>query len=139
MTGDREEEVVPLYEETVSVEKRRVERARVRVTTTVTEHEEVVHQALEQQDVEVVRVPVNRDVETRPEIRQEGDTTIIPLVEEVLVVERRLVLREEVHVRRTKRTVEAEQPVTLRSEDVVIERIEQPDGRGAGTNHEPGE
>jgi len=139
MADDREEEVVPLYEETVSVEKRRVERGRVRVTTTVTEHEEVVRQALEQEDVEVVRVPVDRDVETRPEIRQEGDTTIIPLVEEVLVVERRLVLREEVHVRRIKRTVEAEQPVTLRSEDAVVERIEQPGGRAAGADQEPGE
>lgn len=139
MADDHEDKVVPLYEETVSVEKRRVERGRVRVSTKVTEHEEVVRQALEQEDVEVVRVPVDREVDVRPDVRQESDTTIIPLVEEVLVVERRLVLREEIHVRRTKRTVQTEQPVTLRSEDAVIERIEQPGGRGAGADHEPGE
>jgi len=139
MADDREDQVVPLYEETASVEKRRVERGRVRVTTTVTEHEEVVRQALEQEDVEVVRVPVDREVDVRPEIRQDGDTTIIPLVEEVLVVERRLVLREEIHIRKTTRTIETEQPVTLRSEDAFIERIEQPGRRGAGANHEPGE
>lgn len=138
MSDDRET-VVPLHEETVSVEKRRVERGRVRVTTMVREHEEIVRQALEQEDVEVTRVPIGREVEARPEIRQDGDTTIIPLVEEVLVVERRLVLREEIHVRRQTRTVQAEQPVTLRSEDVTVERIEsdrieEPGGRGAGSH-----
>lgn len=141
MADDRET-VVPLHEETVSIDKRRVERGRVRVTTKVTEHEETVRHALEQEDVEVTRVPIDREVDARPEIRQDGDTTIIPLVEEVLVVERRLVLREEIHVRRVTRTVQAEQPVTLRSEDATIERIdgeridgeriEEPGGRGAG-------
>lgn len=125
MPGDRET-IVPLHTETLAVDKRRVERASVRVTTRVHEHEEVVRQSLEQEDVEVTRVPVDREVATRPEIRQEGDTTIIPVLEEVLVVERRLVLREEIHVRKSKRTVEAEQPVTLRSEEAVVERIETP-------------
>lgn len=143
MSDDRET-VVPLHEETISVGKRRVERGRVRVTTKVTEHEEVVRQALEQEDVEVTRVPIDREVDARPEIRQDGDTTIIPLVEEVLVVERRLVLREEIHVRRQTRTVQAEQPVTLRSEDAVIEHIdvertEEPGGRGAGPHPQPEE
>ncbi|WP_448192452.1 YsnF/AvaK domain-containing protein [Azospirillum sp. sgz301742] len=143
MPDDRET-VVPLHEETISVGKRRVERGRVRVTTKVTEHQEIVRQALEQEDVEVTRVPVDREVDARPEIRQDGDTTIIPLVEEVLVVERRLVLREEIHVRRTKRTVQAEQPVTLRSEGATIERIggepiEEPGGRGAGAHPQPEE
>ena len=143
MSDDRET-VVPLHEETVSVGKRRIERGRVRVTTTVGEREEIVRQALEQEDVEVTRVPIGREVDARPEIRQDGDTTIIPLVEEVLVVERRLVLREEIHVRRQTRTVQAEQPVTLRSEDATIERIDsagigsdridEPGGRGAGSH-----
>lgn len=139
MSDDRET-VVPLHEETVSVGKRRVERGVVRVTTTVGTREEIVRQALEQEEVEVTRVPVGREVAERPEIRQDGDTTIIPLVEEVLVVERRLVLREEIHVRRKTRTVQAEQPVTLRSEDVTIDRIETnrtdgSGGRGAGPPH----
>lgn len=35
-----------------------------------------------------------------PEIRTEGDVTIVPVLEEVLVVEKRLVLKEELHIRR---------------------------------------
>ncbi len=131
---DGREEVVPLHTETVSTDKRRIERGRVRVTTKVTEHQEIVRQALEREDVEIVRVSVNREIGVRPEIRQDGVTTIIPIVEEVLVVERRLMLREEIHVRKTSRTVQAEQPVTLRAEEAVVERIGQPGGRAAGSD-----
>ncbi|SMH37916.1 YsnF/AvaK domain-containing protein [Azospirillum agricola] len=134
MPGDREE-VVPLHTETVSVDKHRIERGRVRVTTKAIEREETVRQALEREDVEIVRVPVNRAVAARPDIRQDGSTTIIPIVEEVLVVERRLILREEIHLRKTTRTVQAEQRVTLRSEDAIVERIEEPGGRDAGSDH----
>lgn len=134
MADDRDE-VVPLYEEAISVEKRRVEHGRVRVATRVSEHEEIVRQALEQEAVEVTRVRVDREVASRPEIRHEGDTTIIPVVEEVLVVERRLMVREEIHVRRTTRTVTVEQPVVLRSEEAIIERFEQPGEPGAGNDH----
>lgn len=115
--------VIPLHDESVTVGKQRVERSRVRVTTRVSEREEMVRQALEQEEATVTRVPIDREIDAHPGIRQEGDVTVIPLVEEVLVVERRLVLREELHIRKSRRTVEVEQPVTLRSEDAVVERV----------------
>ena len=37
-----------------------------------------------------------------PTIREEGDTIVIPIVEEMLVIERRLLLKEEVRVRRVR-------------------------------------
>jgi uncharacterized protein (TIGR02271 family) len=118
--------VIPLHDESVTVGKQRVERSRVRVTTRVSEREEMVRHALEQEEATVTRVPIDREIDAHPGIRQEGDVTIIPLVEEVLVVERRLVLREELHIRKSRRTVEVEQPVTLRSEDAVVERVTTP-------------
>ncbi|HYG88478.1 MAG TPA: DUF2382 domain-containing protein [Azospirillum sp.] len=133
MSDDRKT-VVPLLEERVSVDKHRVERGRMRVTTQVREHQEIVRQFLEHDDVEVTRVPVDREIDTRPEVRQEGDTTIIPVVEEVLVVERRLVLREEIHIRKTTQTVQAERPVTVRSEEAVIERIDAAGSSDTETN-----
>lgn len=51
--------------------------------------------------VEVNRVPVNEEFEVAPGSRQEGDTLIVPVVEEVLVVSKRYRVIEEVHV--TKR------------------------------------
>ena len=54
------------------------------------------------EDCDVERVSVKRMIDKPAEIRQEGDTMIIPLMEEVLVVEKRLMLREELHIRRRR-------------------------------------
>ncbi|RZI54312.1 MAG: DUF2382 domain-containing protein, partial [Pseudomonas sp.] len=64
-----------------------------------------------------------------PAPRQEGDTLIISVVEEVLVAEKRLFLKEELHITQTDavtRNAVTRNPVTysLRSEDVTIERLE---------------
>ncbi len=56
------------------------------------------------EDCEVERVQVKRMLDQPAEIRQEGDTLIIPLMEEVLVVEKRLMLREELHIKRRRET-----------------------------------
>lgn len=124
--SDGGDAVIPLHDESVTVGKQRVERSRVRVTTRVSEREQIVREALEHEEATVTRVPIDREIDAHPGIRQEGDVTVIPLVEEVLVVERRLVLREELHIRKNRRTVEIEQPVTLRSEDAVVERVTAP-------------
>ena len=58
-----------------------------------------------------------RNTSTRRE-----DTDVVGLVEEVLVVEKRLILREELHVRKHAGTRTVEQPVTVRSMRAVIER-----------------
>lgn len=54
------------------------------------------------EDCDVQRVEVKRIIDKPAEIRQEGDTLIIPLMEEVLVVEKRLMLREELHIKRRR-------------------------------------
>ncbi|MFP5512309.1 MAG: YsnF/AvaK domain-containing protein [Alphaproteobacteria bacterium] len=132
MTADSElpreegDAVIPLHDESVTVGKQRVERSRVRVTTRVSKREAMVRESLEHEEATVTRVPIDREIDAHPGIRQEGDVTVIPLVEEVLVVERRLMLREELHIRKSRRTVEVEQPVTLRSEEAVVERVTAP-------------
>ena len=48
---------------------------------------------------------------------------IVPILEEVLVVEKRLMLKEELHIRR--RQVEESQPqrIVLRTEEATVERV----------------
>jgi uncharacterized protein (TIGR02271 family) len=118
------EQTIELIEEEISIGVRSVETGKVRVDVKVNTEERLVEQVLERQEVAVTRVPVNRTVDTRPEIRHEGDTMIVPLVEEVLVVEKRLILREELHIqtRVIQRTENI--PVTLRSEEAVVTRDE---------------
>lgn len=116
-------EVIPLVEETARVEKREVRGGAVRVRTVVDAVEDFARAELQGEKVEVTRVPVDREIDRAPEIRTEGDVTIIPVVEEVLVVETRLVLKEEVHLRRHRTTETVEVPVTLRKQRAVVERV----------------
>jgi stress response protein YsnF len=115
---------VALAEEHLTVGKREVETGRVRVRV-LTETETVNATAsLLDQAVEVRRVPIGREVTERPGIRQEGGVTIVPVLEEVLVVEKRLVLVEEVHVRQIVSTTDVEQPVILRRQRADIVRTQ---------------
>jgi stress response protein YsnF len=81
-------------------------------------HEEEL--AVERRPVE--RVPIGTLVCKAPPVRQEGDTLDIPLVEGGSVVERRLILREAVRVRRTQTPLPHTEHVTLRAEDVTVSR-----------------
>ncbi len=113
---------IPLVEERLSIGKRSVESGRVRVRVTVEERQETVTEPLARDDVQIERVPRNERLTEMPHVRLEGGTTIIPVVEELLVVEKALVLVEEIHVRRRTETEMVEIPTTLRSERATVER-----------------
>ncbi|MCJ2061081.1 YsnF/AvaK domain-containing protein [Methylobacterium sp. J-048] len=128
-----EEVVLPLIEETARIDKQEVETGRVRVSTRTETVDQVLRESLRSQTVEVTRVPVNRTLsegEVPPVIREENGVTVIPVLEEILVVEKRLVLKEEVHVRRSSADEDVEVPVTLRKQRAVVERV-SPDGHAS--------
>ena len=126
------EEVFPLVEETAIVGKREVITGRVRVQTVTDAIEELARADVQRETVDVTRVPIDRIVETAPEIRTEGDVTIVPVLEEVLVVEKRLVVKEELHIRRRVESEAVEVPVSLRKQRAIVERLvpdaPEPDG-----------
>ena len=117
------EMVVPVIVEELEVGKRKVETGRVRVTKTIREREEVVDESLLHEEVDIQRVIVHQLVDGPVPVRSEGDTTIIPVLEEVLVVEKRLMLKEELHIIKRRFETRDPQKVTLRGEEVTIERI----------------
>jgi stress response protein YsnF len=128
-TTEREvERVIPVVEEEISISKREVETGRVQVRTVVRESVETVDEPLYHDSVNVTRVPVGRFVDEVPRVREDGDTTIIPVVEEVLVIEKRLRLKEEIHVRKQRDVIHEPQEVTLRRTEVVVDRSETEDG-----------
>ena len=75
--------------------------------------------------IEIERVPINRPIDAVPAIREEGDTTIMPVVEEILVVERRLILKEEIRMRRTKVSQPHRETVVVRDQEAVITRFQK--------------
>jgi uncharacterized protein (TIGR02271 family) len=127
---DAEREVVRIAHERMRVDKRMVETGRVTVRTTVQEQEAWVKQELAREDVQVERVPIDREVDVIPQVRTEGDTLIVPIFEEVLVVEKRLVLREEIHLRRKMKLTQFEKPFTVRR---TVAHVEREGGAGTST------
>lgn len=125
--GDSETLTVPVIVEEIEVQKQLVETGKVRITKIVHEREAIVDEPLCREEVEVERVPIQRLVDGPIPVRYEGETMIVSIMEETLVVEKRLMLKEELHVR--KRRLEAHQPqkVTLRSEEAHVERIPHTD------------
>jgi stress response protein YsnF len=128
---------VPIVEEQAVVRKRRKVTGSVRVRTVVREAEEVVDESFSVERVEVERVPIGRWIEAPLQVRQEGDTTIIPVLEEVVVVEKRLRLVEEVRVTRHRRTESASERVALRREEVVVERLDAAEARSGNGTRQP--
>ena len=118
---------IPLVEERLSVDKRLVENGRVRVHVTVEEREETVAHELMSDDLHIERVPRNVRLTEIPRVRLEGNTTIVPVVEEVVVVEKALMLVEEIHICRRSVAEQAETKVTLRAERVNVEREPAPE------------
>ncbi|GAB2525314.1 YsnF/AvaK domain-containing protein [Lysobacter humi (ex Lee et al. 2017)] len=113
---------IPVVQEEVDIAKELVETGRLRIHTHVSERQEVVELPLSREEFTVERVAIGRPVDAPVEVRQDGDVTIVPVHEEEFVVTRRLVLKEELHIRRAvHRTVETHE-VTLRRQDVDVSR-----------------
>lgn len=118
---------VPKVQEELRVEVREVDTGGVRVHKTVNEQPQQIEEHLRREEVDVKHVPIDRIVSLSeaPSARQEGDTLIVPILEEVLVVEKRCRIKEEIHITRSQRTERHVETVVLRSEDVTIERFGQ--------------
>jgi stress response protein YsnF len=117
------ETVIPLFEESLSVSRRVVPTSRVQVSRVTHSHEHLVDELLERERVEVERVAIDKPIERMPSVREEGDCLIFPVVEEVLKIERVLVLKEEVRIRRVKGTERYQERVTLRKQEAVVNRL----------------
>jgi len=123
MADETERDFIPVVEETATVSTRRVVSGRVRIVTQTEEINHLLPTDLASVEVDVVRVPIDRRIETIPDVVTEGEVTIIPVVEERLVVTRELYLREEIHVRRIEHKETVDVPATTRRQTVQIERL----------------
>nr|WP_111301651.1 YsnF/AvaK domain-containing protein [Paracoccus saliphilus] len=110
---------LPLAEERVVVSKRDVEKLAAHIALRTESEDVTVTEPLRTERVEVERVPVDRLVAKVPETRVEGDVTIIPVVEEVLVVQYRIF--EELRITRHVETAEHTATVTLRRQEAIID------------------
>ncbi len=128
--GETGQIVVPLLAEELKIVRKKILTGGVRVHKTVSEYMETVDEPTLREEVEFERVAVNQFVHAPPAVRYEDDVMIVPLIEEVLVIEKKLVLREEIRIRTRRDTLRNPQQFVLRREEVTLERI-APDAAGA--------
>jgi uncharacterized protein (TIGR02271 family) len=117
----KEEVIIPVVRETAHVTKRTVDRGTVRVSKVVREHEELVDTSTMADEIEIEHVARDIWLKKPARTRREGDTIIVPVMEEVTVVETRILLREEIHIRRRQIRKPKSAKVKLRREEIQVE------------------
>jgi uncharacterized protein (TIGR02271 family) len=125
-------DLLRLYAEEASIAREAVETGRLHVGKHTRTREQLIETDLLREAVEITTVPVGVIVEAIPAIRDDGETLVIPIVEEFLVVERKLRLKEELHVRRIRTTEQHRETVTLHYQEADVTRLppKAPDGEG---------
>jgi uncharacterized protein (TIGR02271 family) len=118
----RDTATLQLLAEELSVTKETRETGRVRISTRTHEREALINEDLARERVEIETIPIARRIDAVPQVRQEGDTTIIPVVEERLIVDRQLVLKEEIRVTRVRTMEHHQEKVPLRQQEAVVTR-----------------
>ncbi|MEJ8803781.1 YsnF/AvaK domain-containing protein [Pontibacter sp. H249] len=121
------EKTIPVIEERLNVSVQDVEKAKVRVSKQVHEEEVTVDVPFVHEEIDVQRIAKNISIEAIPDVRYEGETMIVPVIKEEIVVQKKLVLVEEIHI--TKRKVEEHNPqqVRLKKEEIKIDRTNNAD------------
>jgi uncharacterized protein (TIGR02271 family) len=121
---------IPLVQEALSVGRRKFETGQgVRVHKTVSEETWRIDDAVLRQQLDIEHVPVNAWVDGElPVQRHEGATLVIPVLEEVLVVEKRVRLKEEIRITPHTHSEPVSSTVVLRTQQAAVERFDE----GAG-------
>ena len=119
-------QAIPVIEEVAHIHKEVVETGKVVVRKTVQSEIQTLNVPTKHEHVSVEHVPVNRYVDVPPPVRHEGDTMIVPVFREEVVVTTRILLVEEVHVRKQVVTTNTAHQVELRREAISAERIANP-------------
>lgn len=111
-----------LKAEKISLSRLRRLGDNVRVSTKTREEEELIQAELIHENVEIEHFQIGRVIDSVPPVREEDGITIISVVEEIAVVEKRLFLKEEIHIRRVTVAEAYREKVVLRKQDAIVNR-----------------
>ena len=114
--------IIPVIQEQIVIEKEVVETGKVRVSKTVSEETASLNIPLIQETYDVQRMPVKQVLDTPPGIRYEGETIVVPVMREILIVEKKYELIEEVRLTKKTTSIPHIQEITLLKEHVHVER-----------------
>ena len=123
VSQSQQEIVIPVLAEQLVVFTMEQDTGGVRAVKKVRQNEQLIDVPLLREQVTVERKSIQKILEEPAQARQEGEVFIIPVMEEVLTIQRRYFLKEEIHIRKTQTEVHEPQRYPVRSEEVTIEHL----------------
>ena len=127
--SDKDHIIIPVIQEQIVIDKEVVETGKVRVRKTVSEETASLNIPLIQESYDVQRVPLQQVLDTPPAVRYEGETIVVPVMREIVIVEKKYELIEEVRLTKRTTSIPHIQEITLLKEHVQVERT-RVDGQG---------
>ncbi|HLP72965.1 MAG TPA: DUF2382 domain-containing protein [Bacteroidales bacterium] len=115
-------QIIPVISEEVVTGRRLVRKASILIGKSISTAEVEIDVPLTEDQFDIERVPVNQYLDSQPEIRYEGNTTVIPVMKEVMV--KRLLLTEEIRITRKVKLTKKTEKVKLKKQEVKITRKE---------------
>lgn len=115
---------IPVIEEKLNIDIQSVEKSKTHISKQVHEENVTVDIPLIHENIEIQRVAKNISIDTPPEVRYEGNTMIIPIIKEEVIIQKKLVLVEEVHVTKHKTEVHEPKQVKLRKEEIRLDKTD---------------
>lgn len=115
-------ETVPVAEEDIVVGKETKVAESVKVEIKVHQDVKAINEMLMAEEIEVRRVAVNQVIDAPAKVRTEGETTVIPIMKEELIVTKQLILVEELHVTKRRAAQPDNRTVSVRREEAVVSR-----------------
>jgi uncharacterized protein (TIGR02271 family) len=115
---DPDEQVIPVVEDEIIIDKKLVRKGGITIKKEIISEDASVDIPLLKENLDIQRIPVNQYLDSRPEIRYEGDTTIIPVLKEV--IEKRLLLVEEIRITKTVTRETRSEKITLSKQKVTV-------------------
>ena len=126
-TDHFERETIPILREEADVHKREVERGGVRLVKRVHTRNEDVDLSRSSEEVQVERVAVNREAEELPEPRYDGNVLVIPVVREIVTIQKKFLVTEEIRIEKRSELIPHTERVELREEQIKVVPIREGD------------
>lgn len=123
--GDHDDLRVPLRQEQLVIEKQRREMSRVRVHKYVTEEPQTVTLSVTHEEVSVKHVHMKGRIEPSPNAFTERDIEM-PLMGEEIVVNKRALVVEEVHLHKSQITADHAVNEVIRKEHLYVNGMDDP-------------
>jgi uncharacterized protein (TIGR02271 family) len=115
--------VIPVIKEFLKVDKKVVETGKVHIKKRIVNEEKEIHIPLQSEAYKVERIAVkDKFFDEPPQVRNEGNKMIIPVIKEVVEIKKRYEVTEEIHITKTQTVTSHNEKVTLKKESVSVER-----------------